>query len=40
VKIKRQFELVDFTTLLREPEYLDIDKTDAIACSGGSCEIV
>ncbi len=39
VKIKRHFELVDFTTLLREPEYLDIDKTAAIACSGGSCEL-
>ncbi|HEX5111721.1 MAG TPA: hypothetical protein VFV79_02660, partial [Saprospiraceae bacterium] len=40
VKIKRHFELVDFTTLLREPEYMSIDATAAIACSGGSCEIV
>jgi ribonucleoside-triphosphate reductase len=39
VKIKRHFELVDFTTLLREPEYLDINTTAAIACSGGSCEL-
>ncbi|HZV70295.1 MAG TPA: hypothetical protein VFG10_12155 [Saprospiraceae bacterium] len=39
VKIKRHFKLVDFVTLLRQPEYMDVSKTSAIACSGGSCEI-
>lgn len=40
VKITRHFELVDFTRLLREPEYQEISKTSAIACSGGTCEVV
>ena len=39
VKIKRNFELVDFVTLLRQPAYLEVTKTGAIACSGGVCEI-
>ncbi len=40
VKITRHFELVDFTRLLREPGYLEITKTSAIACNGGTCEVV
>jgi ribonucleoside-diphosphate reductase alpha chain len=39
VKIKRHFKLVDFVTLLQEPAYMDVNKTGAIACSGGVCEI-
>ena len=39
VKIKRHFKLVDFVTLLKEPEYMEVSKTSAIACSGGVCEI-
>ena len=39
VKIKRHFKLVDFVTLLNEPEYMEVSKTGAIACSGGVCEI-
>lgn len=39
VKISRRFELVDFVNLLKEPEYADVSKTAAIACSGGVCEI-
>jgi ribonucleoside-diphosphate reductase alpha chain len=39
VKIKRHFKLVDFVSILKEPEYMDVSKTGAIACSGGVCEI-
>ncbi len=39
VKIKRNFKLVDFVSILKEPEFLDVTKTSAIACSGGVCEI-
>lgn len=39
VKIKRHFRLVDFVTLLHEPTYMDVNKTSAIACSGGVCEL-
>jgi len=39
VKIKRNFELIDFVEILKEPEFIDIDKTAAIACSGVGCEI-
>lgn len=39
VKIKRRFKLVDFVHLLKAPDYIDVSKTAAIACSGGVCEI-
>ena len=39
VKIKRNFELIDFVSLLKEPEYQDVSATAAIACAGGVCEI-
>jgi ribonucleoside-diphosphate reductase alpha chain len=39
VKIKRHFKLVDFVSLLHQPEYLEITTTSAVACSGGVCEI-
>jgi len=39
VKIKRNFRLIDFVSILKEPEFLDVSKTGAIACSGGVCEI-
>lgn len=39
VKIKRKFDLIDFVSILQEPEYMDVNKTGAIACSGGVCEI-
>jgi ribonucleoside-diphosphate reductase alpha chain len=39
VKIKRRFQLVDFVTLLQQPDYVDVSTTAAIACSGGMCEI-
>ncbi len=39
VKIKRRFRLLDFITLLREPQYADVSSTAAIACSGGVCEL-
>jgi hypothetical protein len=40
VKIKRDFKLVDFVTLLKAPDYQDVTNTSAIACAGGVCEIV
>lgn len=39
VKIKRNFKLVDFVTLLKAPDYQDVTSTSAIACAGGACEI-
>ncbi len=39
VKIRRNFELIDFVGLLTQPEYQDVSTTSAIACAGGSCEI-
>jgi ribonucleoside-diphosphate reductase alpha chain len=39
VKIKRNFKLVDFVSLLKAPDYQDVTSTSAIACSGGVCEI-
>lgn len=37
--INRQFKEVDFTEILKEPHYTDIDSIGAMACSGGSCTI-
>jgi ribonucleoside-diphosphate reductase alpha chain len=39
VKIKRDFKLVDFVTLLKAPDYQDVTSTSAVACAGGVCEI-
>jgi ribonucleoside-diphosphate reductase alpha chain len=38
-KISRGFKLIDFTEILTEPNYADVDTLGAIACSGGQCEI-
>ncbi len=40
VKIQRNFEMPDFVSLLREPEFIDVTRTSAVACAGGVCEIV
>jgi ribonucleoside-diphosphate reductase alpha chain len=39
VKIQRNFEMPDFVSLLREPEFVDVTTTSAVACAGGVCEI-
>ncbi len=36
----RNFRKVDFTTFLSKPNYVDINQTAAVACSGGSCELI
>lgn len=38
--ISKGFKLVDFTEILLEPKYTDVDTTGAMACSGGQCEVV
>lgn len=38
--INKRFKKIDFTKVLKEPKFIDIDTTSAKACSGGSCEIV
>lgn len=38
--IERNFQLIDFSEILTEPEYKDIDTYSAISCNGGACEIV
>lgn len=38
-KINQNFSLIDYTKVLKEPQYSDIDTMGAIACSGGQCEI-
>lgn len=38
-KIERSFKIPDFTKILKEPNYTDIDTMGAQACSGGQCEI-
>jgi len=37
--ISRVIKPIDFTEILKEPTYSDIDKYSAIACSGGACEV-
>lgn len=37
--INRNFKSVDFSTILTEPTYEDINKYGALSCHGGSCEI-
>lgn len=38
--ISRNFQLVDFSDILKEPDFKDIDTYSAISCNGGACEIV
>lgn len=38
--IKREMKEVDFTEILKEPQYIELDTMGAQACSGGACEIV
>ncbi len=37
--IKRNMKPVDFTEILTEPKYTEIDTLAAISCAGGQCEI-
>lgn len=37
--ISRVFKDIDFNKILTQPNYTDVSKNAAIACSGGSCEI-
>ena len=37
--IVRDFKLVNFSEILKKPEYEDISKYGAISCSGAACEI-
>lgn len=37
--IMRNFKKVDFPSFLSKPNYIDIDTTGAVACSGNQCEI-
>ena len=37
--ISRVIKPIDFTEILKEPTYSDIDKYSAVACSGGACEV-
>jgi ribonucleoside-triphosphate reductase (thioredoxin) len=39
VEIEREIHKLDFTKFNQKPQYVDIDSTGAIACSGVSCEI-
>lgn len=38
--IKRNMKPVDFTQILTNPKFTEIDTLGAISCAGGSCEIV
>lgn len=38
-EINRKFKEVDFTEILLEPNFVDINTMGAISCHGGSCEI-
>lgn len=37
--ISRGFKLIDFPSILKEPNYVDVDTLGALACAGGACEI-
>lgn len=39
-KITKSFKDVKFDEILSKPVYNDVDKYGAVACSGGSCEII
>lgn len=38
-QVTRDFDTVDFTSILTEPTYANVDTLGAIACAGGACEI-
>jgi hypothetical protein len=38
--INREFKEVDFTKILKKPEFKNVDTLGAISCQGGTCEIV
>lgn len=38
--ISRQMKEVDFGEILKKPTYKDVSEYGAVACSGGSCEVV
>lgn len=37
--INRNFKVLNFSDILKEPQYEDINKYGAISCHGGSCEV-
>lgn len=37
--INRDFKTVDFTKILTQPSYIDIDTIGAVSCAGGQCEL-
>jgi hypothetical protein len=39
-EINRKFKNVNFTEILTEPRYIDIDTMGAAACNAGSCEVI
>jgi len=40
IEINREIVNIDWSSLILKPDYVDVDTTGAIACSGGSCEII
>ena len=40
VKVTTNLKTIDWLTINTAPEYTDISTTSAMACSGGSCEII
>lgn len=38
-EINRKFKNINFTEILTEPRYVDIDTMGAISCHGGSCDL-
>lgn len=38
--VNRNFKPMDFSTILKKPEFKDIARYAAISCNGGSCEVV
>jgi len=40
IEITRDINEIDWENLTIKPKYVDIDTTGAIACSGGTCEVV
>ena len=39
IEINRDIKDIDWSKLNVKPNYLDINTTSAVACSGNSCEI-
>ncbi len=38
--VKREIKLMDFNSIISEETFTDVNENGAMACSGGSCEIV